>query len=187
MLYFFPIFIGFCMNALMSPLVNTKAKKRLLYPFRPLPDSIHDLVPPIPLFSPDIFLAMSLCYGLILGKTNEFEKNILCMGHCSIIRSLTVGQTIMPSCMPYYNIFMNQSLYATYFLSTHDLMFSGHTILFIGIGNIINSNIIIILGPLLSICSRQHYTIDVCVSYLVYYTVYTFISDGVIALHQPFL
>jgi len=56
-------------------------------------------------------------------------------------------------------------------------MFSGrHSIIFIGIGNIINSKIVIILGPFLSICSRQHYTIDVCVSGLMYYTVYTLLD-----------
>ena len=65
--------------------------------------------------------------------------------------------------------------YEEMFLSTHDLMFSGHSLFFIGIGNMLNNNFIKISGPLLLVVSRQHYTIDVCVSGLVYFDVFQYI------------
>jgi len=67
----------------------------------------------------------------------------------------------------------NKSIYESFFLSTHDLMFSGHSLFFIGIGNMLNIFLINYIGPFLLIISRQHYTIDVIVSGLVYYYIYS--------------
>jgi hypothetical protein len=64
------------------------------------------------------------------------------------------------------------TIYSKLFLSTHDLMFSGHAIIFIGIGQIWNNITIQVVGPLLLVLARQHYTIDVCVSGLVYYCIF---------------
>ena len=175
MLFFFPLIFGFYLNYLSIPVVRKRAEKRISNPYSPLPDMIHDLIPPIPFLSPDYFICFSLFLSL-LYKLNNIEKNVLCMGICSIIRSLFIMLTIMPTCSPKKTEIESSSLYDVYVLSTHDLMFSGHSIIFIGIGNIINSKIVIILGPLLSVCSRQHYTIDVCVSGLMYYTVYTLLD-----------
>ena len=50
-----------------------------------------------------------------------------------------------------------------------DLMFSGHSLFFIASGNMLNNNYIKILGPFLLVVARYHYTIDVCVSGLVYF------------------
>ena len=54
---------------------------------------------------------------------------------------------------------------------THDLMFSGHTILFIAMGNMLQMPFIYVVGSILLIIARQHYTIDVLVAGLVWYFV----------------
>jgi len=65
----------------------------------------------------------------------------------------------------------NGSFYSKLFLSTHDLMFSGHTCFFIFFGKIINGYIgcfIQYFLPIVLIMSRQHYSIDIMVSFFVY-------------------
>ena len=70
-----------------------------------------------------------------------------------------------------------KNIYKNIFHSTHDLMFSGHTLFFIAIGNILNSLFIQFFGPFLLVIARQHYTIDIFVSFLVYYYVYSKIDN----------
>ena len=63
------------------------------------------------------------------------------------------------------------SLYDDLFLSTHDLMFSGHTCFFIFMSKIINEPIGYIIGyilPISLIMSKVHYSIDVFVSMFIY-------------------
>ena len=72
----------------------------------------------------------------------------------------------------------NQNLYTQFFVSTHDLMFSGHSLFFIAIGSMLNNFFIQIIGPFLLVISRQHYTIDVCVSGLIYYYIYSKIEKN---------
>ena len=74
----------------------------------------------------------------------------------------------------------NTNYYSQIFTSTHDLMYSGHTILFIFLGKIVEedyySNIFLYLSgkviqfifPISLILSRQHYTNDIVVSIIVY-------------------
>ena len=80
----------------------------------------------------------------------------------------------MPTCMPKPN--KTENIYTKWFISTHDLMFSGHSIIFISIGNMLNNNFIKIVGPFLLVVARYHYTIDVCVSGLVYFFIYNNIN-----------
>jgi hypothetical protein len=64
-----------------------------------------------------------------------------------------------------------ETYYKKLFLSTHDLMFSGHTCIFMFFGKIIGGHIGIIIGyltPVLLVMARQHYTIDILVSMIVY-------------------
>lgn len=152
--------IGIILNIYAVKKVSRKAKLRLAKPYTPLPDVIHDSISSIPIYTPDILLFIS-GVSLYFNNLVEIEKNLSCMAICIIIRSISIGLTIFPTCVP------RESYY-----STHDLMFSGHSILFICIGNMLNSYFIKIIGPLLLVISRQHYTIDVCVSGLVYFTVY---------------
>lgn len=172
MYYIIPLFIGFFLNSISSVCVRKRAERLLIHPYLPLPDLIHSYFPKINTFIPDYFLSWCISvsiyyyYSLI-----NIEKNMLCVGICTIIRSFSVFFTIMPTCMPKPTI--NSNGYTRLFVSTHDLMFSGHSLFFIAIGNMLNNVYIQIIGPFLLIISRQHYTIDVCVSGLIYFYIYS--------------
>lgn len=170
--YIIPLFIGFCLNTISSVYVCKRAESLLVNPYLPLPDLIHSYFPKINTLIPDYFLFVCICVAIFYYSTLLYiEKNILCVGICTIIRSFSVFLTIMPTCMPKPK--KNKNIYTKIFLSTHDLMFSGHTLFFIAIGNMLNNFFIQIFGPFLLVISRQHYTIDVCVSGLIYFYIYS--------------
>ena len=162
MYYTIPLAIGLFANLIAGQYVRKRAEERLAHPFTPLPDLLHDCFPNIPVFAPDYFLLA--CVVVVVyyrSSLVEFEKNALAIGLCTIVRAFSVCFTTMPTCMP-----KNVGTY------THDLMFSGHTLFFIGIGNMLDSSIIPVVGPFLLVVARQHYTVDVCVSGLVYFAMY---------------
>jgi len=164
--------IGFILNGISAKIIRSKAESLLLNPYIPLPDLIHNYFPKIHMLIPDFFLFFCISLSILHYKSLlNIEKNLLCLGICTIIRSFSVFLTIMPTCMP--KPAYSSNIYTNIFLSTHDLMFSGHSLFFISIGNMIDNNFIKIIGPFLLVISRQHYTIDVCVSGLVYYVVYS--------------
>ena len=173
-IFYLPLFTGFCLNIIAVPQVRKRAELLLRYPYSPLPDIIHINFPRIPHFIPDYFLWLCGCVAIFNYNYLIFiEKNLLCLGFCTIIRSFSMFLTIMPTCMPMPFNEVNTTYYYKWFLSTHDLMFSGHSLIFIFIGNILNNNFIKITGPLVLVMARYHYTIDVCVSGLVYFFVYS--------------
>ena len=172
LLYTIPLIVGFFFNAISSVYVKRRAESLLINPYSSLPDLIHSNFPIINTLTPDYFLLW--CIGVSIfhySSLKNVERNILCVGICSIIRSFSVFLTILPTCMPKPK--PNPSIYKRFFISTHDLMFSGHTLLFIAIGNVLNNFFIQFVGPFLLIISRQHYTIDVIASGLVYFYIYT--------------
>ena len=172
--YTIPIFIGFILNTISSVYVKRRAESLLINPYSPLPDLIHSIFPKINTLAPDYFLLF--CFSLAVfhySSLLNIERNILCVGICTIVRSFSVFLTILPTCIPKPNLNSNPNIYERLFVSTHDLMFSGHTLFFIVIGNLMNNFYIQIVGPFLLIISRQHYTIDVIASGLVYFYIYT--------------
>ena len=171
MIYILPLIIGFISNTIAAKYVRERAEKRLEFPYKPLPDIIHDYFQKIPVFVPDYFLFVCIIVALWYWyDLDQFEKNVLTIGLCSMLRSCTIWFTTMPTCMTYHS--------NSPFHNTHDLMFSGHTLFFIGIGRMVNSMVIPILGPFLLVVARQHYTIDVCVSGLVYHTIWSIIDQN---------
>ena len=164
------------LNIKSSIKARERAEKLLSTPYTPLPDIIHINFPKTPVKTPDYFLFICICIALLnYDKLENFNKNVLTIIICLFIRTFSIHLTLLPTCMskPSNSI---RNIYEECFLSTHDLMFSGHTLFFICIGNMIDSNFIKFFGPFLSIISRQHYTIDVCVSGLVYFFVYSNIN-----------
>ena len=94
------------------------------------------------------------------------------------IRSFFCCLTILPaSCIPIHKC---SSSYDKLFLSTHDLMFSGHTCFFIFMGKIINGYTGYIIGyilPITLVMSKIHYSIDIFVSMFVYNYIDLFITS----------
>ena len=173
------ISISFLSNVISSKCVKKSAEKKLKYPYEGLPDIIHDNIKPIPFYYPDrfmyflIFLTLiNLQYLIKIISMVFLKKLILCVGLCLLLRSITIHLTLFPSCIPKDRINKKLCLYDSSFLSSHDFMFSGHTILYIFFSHLLNNNLIQIIGPFLSIASRQHYTIDVFVSFVVFYFIY---------------
>ena len=85
------------------------------------------------------------------------------------IRPFFCCLTILPACMPKQEDKI--SLYDKFFLSTHDLMFSGHTCFFIFMGKIIGGYTEYFIGyilPITLVMSKIHYSIDIFVSMFVY-------------------
>lgn len=170
--YTIPLFIGFCLNAISSVYVRKRAESLLINPYSPLPDLIHNNFPKINTLIPDYFLFLCSSVAILnYSSLVNVKQNILCVGICLIIRSCSVFLTIMPTCMSKPK--QISSIYSRLFVSTHDLMFSGHSLFFIAIGNMLNIFLIQIIGPILLIVSRQHYSIDVCVSGLIYFYIYS--------------
>ena len=175
--YTIPLILGFFFNSISSVYVRKRAELLLQNPYSPLPDLIHNNFPKIYKLTPDYFLLLCLSLAIFnYSSLINIEKNTLCVGICLIIRSFSVLLTIMPTCMPKPD--QNQNLYTQFFVSTHDLMFSGHSLFFIAIGSMLNNFFIQIIGPFLLVISRQHYTIDVCVSGLIYYYIYSKIEKN---------
>ena len=181
---FLYIIISFAMLNLFTPLniervkcVNEKATSRLKNPYESLPDIIHDNVAPIYFYIPDRFMLLLIGLTIInIYSLTEVSTNLICLIICLIIRSFVIGFTILPSCIPHDIIDKPKSFYDKMFLSSHDLMFSGHTICYFFFGNILNLNIVKIIGPFLSVAARQHYTIDVLVASIVYSYVFLLLS-----------
>lgn len=174
---YFLIFVFFALavptNIIAAHYTKKKAEISLPNPYSPLPDIIHSTFPPIPTLSPDYFLLCCICFALHNYKyLVDIQIHSLCTGACLLIRSVSVCLTITPTCMPKS---LTSNTYSKLFVSTHDLMFSGHSLVFIAIGYVLNNIFVQLLGPLLLVISRQHYTIDVCVSALVYQVVLTWI------------
>ena len=171
--------IAFFGNIISSKYVKNIAENNLKNPYNALPDIIHRNIKHIPFYYPDRFMYFLILLTIIqlpfLIKTISIiflKKLVLCVGLCLILRAIIMNLTIFPSCIPKDRIDKKLCLYDSIFLSSHDLMFSGHTIFYIFFSHLLNNNLIQIIGPFLSIASRQHYTIDVFVSFIVFYLIY---------------
>lgn len=88
------LFVGMYLNIIAAVRVRKKAELLLKNPYLPLPDLIHNNVPKIPMLIPDFFLF--ICGGIGIFNYNSLlniEKNLLCLGLCTIIRSI-IKQTL---------------------------------------------------------------------------------------------
>ena len=166
-------FLGFQMNRAASFAINFLAEQALEDPYNPLPDIIHIYTPKISTIAPDLFLSTSFLYSVFNYNTwVDLDQNLWTLAICIILRSFSIFLTIMPTCMPEPRKIIQKTMYEKLFLSSHDLMFSGHSLFFICISNITQTPMIKYTGPLLLVIARQHYTIDVLGAGLVYYYVY---------------
>lgn len=187
------------LNYLASKNCKKNAELYLEKPYQPVYDIIHNHAPIINLYIPDYLLLITAIsvftkYLFILLSSNDiyisfnikFNTHMIYLIYSFLLRGITTRLTIIPTCMPKPNIpkknipnyyYNNVSLMIGY---THDLMYSGHTIMFVFLGKMleenyysniflyVSGNIIQFIFPLSVILARQHYTIDVVVAMIVY-------------------
>ena len=145
------LLLSLVLNTLSAAHVKKKAEKRIAQPYTPLPDIIQDYCPPISSHIPDILLGL-IGFKYLLYDTDQFievERNINCFLICSLFRSIFIHATILPTCVkPIHTITPVEinhiqfnhsiayicSIYSKLFHSTHDLMYSGHTLVFMFLG-----------------------------------------------------
>lgn len=195
------LIFSFYLNYLASKNCKKNAELYLENPYNPVYDIIQYHAPIINLHTPDYLILLTAITAyirylfLLLLTSNDiytifiikFNKHIINLVYSFLLRGITTRLTIIPTCMPkptvpkknlsnyyYYN---NVSLMIGY---THDLMYSGHTIVFIFLGKMIeddyysniflyiSGNIIQYIFPISLILSRQHYTIDVFIAMITY-------------------
>ena len=161
---------------------KNRAEKYFDNAYLPLPDIIQENFPNLDIKTPDKLLFITIFYTIIFVILNkDFEivnEQLFILLSTFSIRPFFCCLTILPACMPKQE--GERSLYDTLCLSTHDLMFSGHTCLFIFMGKIINGYTGYIIGyilPIILIMSKVHYSIDVFVSMFVYNYIDLFITS----------
>lgn len=167
------LLLGISMNICSSYAVYFIAVQAIEDPFTPLPDLLHVYTPKINTYIPDYFLGLSILYALLFynNEYHNIEENLWTFANCVMLRSFSVFLTIKPTCMP-ENKKLYQSYYSSLFHTTHDLMFSGHTLCFAFIGYITQTPTVYYIGPTLLVLARQHYTIDAIMAGLVYNYMY---------------
>ena len=150
-----------------------RAEKYLDNAYSPLPDIIQEKFPDLDIKVPDKLLFTTILSTIVFVLWNDnfiiVNEQLFVLLTALSIRSFFCCLTILPaSCIPIHKC---TSLYDKLCLSTHDLMFSGHTCFFIFMGKIINGYTGYIVGyifPITLIMSKIHYSIDVFVSMFVY-------------------
>jgi len=177
MLYYYNNYIIFSLvvlilNRIAGLYTNIRGETLLQTPYKKLPDIIQDNIPKINTNIPDYILGVCILYSIFYNNGNFnvcYESLLLSL----MLRPIFVSVTTLPTCMPQPK--PNQSLYSKFFNSTHDLIFSGHTCVFLFCGKYISGYIGIIIQyilPISLIASRQHYTIDVLVGLVIYNSIY---------------
>ena len=176
-------FINFITNSLSSYYCKYKAESIMKNPYYSLPDIIQDNIKETNINLPDYLLGFVFLLTLIklyFYNCNIYNLylNLYGLNLSLLLRTITISITILPSCMTieFYN--SKKNIYQKLFNSSHDLIFSGHTLVFIFLSKLIidNSNsflfyignIIQYLFPITLITSRQHYSIDVLIAMIVY-------------------
>ena len=159
------------LNQLAALFAERRAKKELPMPYKALPDIIQENLPILYIHTPDYLLLYSLIFCFIYNYTFsiDYEIHIKSLLYSLTIRPIFICVTTLPSCMKTENI--KKTWYTDMFICTHDLMFSGHTCVFIFCGKIIGGMIgyfIQFILPVSLIMARQHYTIDVLTAMFIY-------------------
>ena len=169
-----------CLN-IISAIYTKKIALRYKDPYLPLYDIIHNTAPKIYYHIPDLLLIVLSIIAIIKSYYMGYDMNvyidrlIISFG----LRTITNISTILPTCIS------EEIAERVYF--SHDLLFSGHTLIYITTSLIIyehykNSlflyiiSIISIVSPVTLILARQHYTNDVIIAYIVYYAAYKYIG-----------
>ena len=148
------------LNIAASEYAMRSALRDLHAPYRALPDVLHGVLPEVSIYAPDAAVFLAIVSAVAAADQAVVNRVLLCF----MVRPLFVCSTRLPSPMQQGSYF-----------HTHDLVFSGHTIMFLAASHALYAThstvpaaIVGIVGPLLSIASKQHYTLDVLVAVAVW-------------------
>ena len=141
------------LNKLAANYTKDRAEKYFDNAYLPLPDIIQENLPNLDIKTPDKLLFITIFYTIIFVILNKNYKivneQLFILLFTFSIRPFFCCLTILPACMPKQEDKI--SLYDKFFLSTHDLMFSGHTCFFIFMGKIIGGYTEYFIGYILPI------------------------------------
>tara|TARA_B110000438_G_C15805458_1_gene647098 strand:+ start:1034 stop:1582 length:549 start_codon:yes stop_codon:yes gene_type:complete len=154
-------------NKLASIYSKYRACGGIESPYKPLPDIIQETLPQLNTHVPDYLLLILLFYCLFFKNINYREINALFLSLS--IRPLFTVITTLPTCMVKQNV--SDTIYSYLFNQEFDLMFSGHTCVFIFLGKVIDNEFgmyVEFMLPITLVMARQHYSIDVLCSMFVY-------------------
>lgn len=195
MQYIVKIILCIVANFIASIKCKKNAELFLEKPYSPAYDIIHHHFPVLYIHAPDyliIITSIGVYIKYLFASSMNLDENINSVIYSLMLRSITTQSTITSTCMPKPKEKINY--YSQLVVSTHDLMFSGHTVLFIFLGkcmthesslylNIIG-NVIQYIFPISLILSRQHYTNDVIMSIIVYNFFYQYFCHYLCYCHN---
>lgn len=170
-IYFFWLNCIISLNYLASLFAKHRAEIYILHPYNALPDILQEKLPCLPKYTPDYLLVL-LSFIIYNFKIDIKIQEVNALFRCLSLRPIFVCVTTFPTCMK--KIKSPTQIINKIFHSTHDLMFSGHTCVFIFFGRLIggtSGDIVKYILPITLVQAKQHYTIDVVVAMLVYNTV----------------
>jgi hypothetical protein len=129
-------------------------------------DIVHARIPAIPTIVPDVLLVACVVAAAVVAlphRARPILGLVRRVAYILCVRGITVSVTAFPTCVPEGGVH-----------SRHDLMFSGHTVLFQALGDIValeNEAVGALIKwacPVSLVVARQHYTADVVVAAAVY-------------------
>ena len=159
------IWIFVTLNFSIGAIILAQKRQGPVFGNKPLPDLGHELLFETPQIMTDVGLLLAF---LLLFFWTAIPSVVYVISVCVVymIRAITICVTSFPP----------PSL--LHYGSTADLMYSGHTVAFWAIADlldakcgfsILRSFLLRFIGPLSLISSRQHYTCDVLVSCVIMY------------------
>jgi hypothetical protein len=113
-------------NKLAGLYARQRAISKICYPYKPLPDIIHEYLPKIDVHTPDCLIFITIIcissnlYYMDTNILGDYAKVFLTT---LSIRPIFVCLTTLPTCMHENSDEENLSFYQNLFLSSHDLMF----------------------------------------------------------------
>ena len=180
-------------NIISAHVCRARSKGLLKEPFYCLPDLGHELLPRLPHYMPDFLLVplmvLTVLTCLVHLRTDENAVLLVTNGLLFAGRGFCSVLTTMPTCMPdtdspeWKQKGELLKLYDFFLHSPYDLMYSGHTSIFLTcalawhryipitsvylqIGQLL-SRIAMVLGPITLVAARQHYSVDVVIALII--------------------
>jgi hypothetical protein len=165
-------FLYFTLSSLTSLAVAKKIKN---HPQKII-DFVHDKLPEIrSKYLSDVLIFLQLSLSLLYSNKESLSDTLLIMGSCYFLRCLTMFSTVLPP----LKHSENKIRFGGANGSGTEYIFSGHAcwscISFINLYNITPKYISIpynIVSQMIVIMSRNHYTVDVILGWIITYSLY---------------